>query len=414
MSLRRSIIALLHRIPGYRAASLRWGRAYWRLPRVFRQRLMYSRQLAKASGVAIYTYRGPEFVRPDPPRDLPTLGHRLAATPYHLKPAFVAELPSAWLVGKHAAVVTNEGRLLLSAFREQPGMLGLEANEDLQRWLSGRGWKKPPVASHWDCVFPMVSRLDANYFHWITESCGMLAGIEEYERQTGRKPKLLIRAGGAPYIRASLEMLGYGSRIVEWTPAAQPELATRVLIGTLPGSGFAESPANVRWLRQRFLHAAGIDPAHVVPSRLLYIPRKKGGWRSIANAAEIQNLLTERGFEAVAAEKMEFLDQVRLFSEAKMIVRMHGAGLTNVLFAATAMVVEVLGAYGGGEYYSIAQSLGHPYQSVRCGEINSNGDVVVGPVQRECLRQSLDSADGRIMPIRLSEVANQAARPEAI
>jgi len=39
---------------------------------------------------------------------------------------------------------------------------------------------------------------------------------------------------------------------------------------------------------------------------------------------------------------MSFSDQVRLFSQAEIVVAPHGAGLTNILFAENLIVIELL------------------------------------------------------------------------
>ena len=38
------------------------------------------------------------------------------------------------------------------------------------------------------------------------------------------------------------------------------------------------------------------------------------------------------GFETVYTEELSFAEQVRLFSETRCLVSIHGAGLTNLMF----------------------------------------------------------------------------------
>jgi hypothetical protein len=64
-----------------------------------------------------------------------------------------------------------------------------------------------------------------------------------------------------------------------------------------------------------------------------------------------------------------------LFSEASLIVGMHGAGLTNVLFAPRAHLVELVGRYGGPEYFSLCHGLGNPYTRVQCRTNGENLNV---------------------------------------
>jgi len=50
--------------------------------------------------------------------------------------------------------------------------------------------------------------------------------------------------------------------------------------------------------------------------------------RRIINEHEVIEALATFGFVAYALEEMSFSEQVRLFSQAEMVVAPHGAGLT--------------------------------------------------------------------------------------
>jgi capsular polysaccharide biosynthesis protein len=76
----------------------------------------------------------------------------------------------------------------------------------------------------------------------------------------------------------------------------------------------------------------------------------------------------------VRPEELTFVEQVRLFRDADLIVGQHGAGLTNCLFSSGAHVIELHGGYGGGEYYSLCSALGLAYRVVRC---EASGDDLV-------------------------------------
>jgi capsular polysaccharide biosynthesis protein len=66
--------------------------------------------------------------------------------------------------------------------------------------------------------------------------------------------------------------------------------------------------------------------------------------RRLLNEDEIASLASKQGFEIVCCEKLSFEAQVTLFSEARIIVGAHGAGLANLVFAPrTAKVVELMG-----------------------------------------------------------------------
>jgi hypothetical protein len=359
--------------------------------------MVFQSDVRKLPAAAVLKYRDAERVRPFPLKEFPTLGHRLASRTFRLAPAAVNRLPRAWLVGKHAAAVTDQGRLLLAAFRDEPRILDLEPNEDLRRWLEQSGWQRQAEQEPLKDVCSLVSRLDVNYYHWLVEQCGQLEGIEHYQRANVTQVKLLIRDGGPAFLRESLELLGVKpEQIVEWQPDDGPRLVQRLVLPTRPGNEVACSPASLKWLRQRFLRAAGVDADSVVADKRLYIPRKQGGWRFVLNEDEVVRKLEAEGFQVVRPDRLSLIDQVRLFSRAAVILGMHGAGLTNMLFAPKAKVIELFGNYGAGEYYSMSSGLGNGYQSRRCETVGENISVSAAGVLR--LLDSISTRHAARMP----------------
>ncbi len=387
----------LYRFPIIRAAAHRFGPAVWRLPRVLRKGMTCEAALRRLPGSKSYRYGHALKVRPRPPifADGGLLfNQKIAMQRYKLPPPFVTRLPEAWLVGKHATPVTPDGHNLLSSFRDAPRIFGLEANEDLQSFLAGGKFASPGKSSqvHWQNVCPLVSRLDPNYFHWMVESCGSLQGVAHYTEMTGIHLRILIRGGGNAYIRASLELLGFSDNLLEWPPDSEPGFVEGMIIPSLPGNRVACSPESLKWLRGTFLAAAGVDAANMNAFRRIYIRRKPGGWRSVANDDAVAARLEGEGFEIARPEGLSLAEQIRLFAGAKIIVGMHGAGLTNLLFAPFASILELTGAYGGGEYLSMASGLEMPYACVRCA---AQGDDIV--VDTEKLLRAIErlTAAGR-------------------
>lgn len=66
-------------------------------------------------------------------------------------------------------------------------------------------------------------------------------------------------------------------------------------------------------------------------TKKLYLSRA-GGVRSISNDAEISKILLDKGFSIPDLYEMSFLDQVRLFKSADIIIAPHGSALSNIIF----------------------------------------------------------------------------------
>lgn len=405
----RAALRGLYRFEIVRTTSYRFGPAVWRLPRELRRRMVAERKWSLLPGVTLRRVGQPEDVRQFTPVFADgglNIGQRMAASRSRLQHPAVTRLPGAWLVGKHAAPVTLDGRILLSPFQDSPLILGLEPQEDLLTFLRAGKFRQRPAAATWCEVFPLVSRLDPNYFHWMVESCGQLQSLQAYSFATGIRPKILIRAGGNSYIRQSLELLGYGSEILQWPEGSPPVFVAGVILASLPSNRVACSPGALRWLRGKFLAAAGAGgtPAerNAMSWRKIYIRRKPGGWRSVANDDEVCSRLEAMGFETARPEGLTLAEQIRLFSEAEIIVGMHGAGLTNLLFAPDAAVLELTGEYGGGEFLTMASGLGNPYGSLRCATAGDDIRVDVGMLAqgvnallRDLERRNLERGSGQ-------------------
>ncbi len=67
-------------------------------------------------------------------------------------------------------------------------------------------------------------------------------------------------------------------------------------------------------------------------SERIYLTRSKRKVRMLANEIEVQEILKENGFSIVVFEELTFWEQVRIMSEAKVFVSIHGAGFNNINF----------------------------------------------------------------------------------
>lgn len=142
-----------------------------------------------------------------------------------------------------------------------------------------------------------------------------------------------------------------------------------------------------QWLRKRILGnlASDLDNSQSFSQRI-FISRRKALGRRITNENEVIEALKPLGFAIYILEGMSYLEQVKLFAQAKVIVAPHGAGLTNLLFADRPIILELFGSYVGNEFANLSRSLGFKYGCLACppprGEIRvKDGDMVVNVSQ---------------------------------
>ncbi|MFY9141767.1 glycosyltransferase family 61 protein [Sulfuricurvum sp.] len=68
------------------------------------------------------------------------------------------------------------------------------------------------------------------------------------------------------------------------------------------------------------------------PFRKIYLRRRVSQMRSIINNNQVEAFMTTHGFEIIETDTISFSEQVKLFSEAKIVVGASGATFTNILF----------------------------------------------------------------------------------
>ncbi len=120
------------------------------------------------------------------------------------------------------------------------------------------------------------------------------------------------------------------------------------------------------WLPQWYLDQLRTALLPDRPSRRserLYIVRR--GHRRVTNEDDLLRTLGRHGFRPVQLETLPFPEQVELFYDAEAVVAAHGAGLTNLLFADKALVVELSPTRLVFPHYVLmSNSLGHHHRFV--------------------------------------------------
>jgi hypothetical protein len=112
--------------------------------------------------------------------------------------------------------------------------------------------------------------------------------------------------------------------VMDRSDAPDPELLRHAKAGTK----FLESPAEV-------LALLGLDDLRTQAGadRRVFLTRSGLRGRTISNYDELEPLLREKNFETVETEGLSLREQAQLFSECRYLIGIHGAGLTNIVWA---------------------------------------------------------------------------------
>lgn len=260
------------------------------------------------------------------------------------------------------------------------------------RRLRRRSWLPPSLRlSGAVCSLCDLRAWQGSYFHWFIDCLPRLLAAEDHQRRTGRPVRLLVPQDLRPWQRQSLALMGWQEEmLIPLRPVTiHRSVAVDELIaccargaGRSPQApGDAMVPAVIRTLRSRF-EAAVPSAAHPdAGPRRLYVSRADAPFRRVVNEEEVMGALAPLGFERLELAALSLEEQILAFRSASHIVAAHGAGLTNLLHARQARVLEIFQPDHGirPDFLQIAAIHGLAYDS-RLGQPAAEGrDIRIDP-----------------------------------
>ncbi|MCX6212983.1 glycosyltransferase family 61 protein [Spirosoma sp.] len=79
-------------------------------------------------------------------------------------------------------------------------------------------------------------------------------------------------------------------------------------------------------------YAINVKKIHLNLGEKLYLSRKKSVQRRVQNETDVERIVNEYGFTSLCNEDYTFWEQVAIYANAKYLVSIHGAGMTNMIF----------------------------------------------------------------------------------
>lgn len=184
-----------------------------------------------------------------------------------------------------------------------------------------------------------------NYFHWITDSLTRLYLRDQLPEPT----RILIPKKPPAYVTDSLEMLNLSNVCVS-AQSSHVKVERFYFLSPMALTG-NHNPLGYEWLRSKF--AIFIDP--VPNGRPIFLTRR-GAARSPSNLLEIERIFESKGFDIIDCGSIGIKEQMRLSSSAPAIAGLHGAAMTNIIWAIEGIpVLEIFEkSYLNGCYEQIA------------------------------------------------------------
>lgn len=228
----------------------------------------------------------------------------------------------------------------------------------------------------------VVCTVSRNYGHWLFESLPhILEALAECPDTTILLPR--FTKDRPPFVEDSLR-LALGDRTYENAVryATQPHRVAELVLTGMPVDPYFIHPSAVKVLRTTYSQHLAVGPRR----RALYVSRRASPKRRMDNEAELENMVTECGFEVVSSEDVPFHERIRMFSEAHTVVAPHGAGLSSIVWCSPGTkLIELLPPANFNDYFarlSMMTSLQYRYIQAQPGS-HPGGILSLADLERE-------------------------------
>jgi len=191
-----------------------------------------------------------------------------------------------------------------------------------------------------------------NYYHFLIEALPRV----ELLRRAGIKPDWYYIAAGYSYQREILQTLGIPlEKVIQ--PSNHVALQAETLIVPAPRF-YCAMDWGVNDFAARGLDFIAEAFTAGVPDggrKRLYIRRGNARTRSVINEIQaVEMLKREFGFSCITPDEMTVKEQAAVFHQAELVVGMHGAGLSNLVFCRPdTVVVELFAGDSIAHYYNV-------------------------------------------------------------
>ena len=175
----------------------------------------------------------------------------------------------------------------------------------------------------------IIDEKSFHYFHWMCDALPRMIQIRSY---TKSYPVLIPNSFMKyDYIASSLNKLKINYLVYEYN---QKYKINELLISSHVADSGNYNKKNITELAKSFKTEQNMKNL-----KKIWISREKSKHRKIINEADIRDILLKYNYEIIYPEDHNFLDQISLFTNAKVIAGLHGGGLTNIIYAPSETII---------------------------------------------------------------------------
>lgn len=180
------------------------------------------------------------------------------------------------------------------------------------------------------------------YYEFVVHILSKLCWIKEVlDPSTWAAAKICYPLREESFEHQYLSLLGLGEDDLLNTEYIEP-VPRELVISNLQRALRLITPTRLASLRRAFLGETR-NPNN--GGRRIYLSRQNVTTRQVLNEEDVRRVASSYELEIIEAHPKRVRDQIRLFSEASLIVAPHGSALTNLIWCSPGtQVIELLGS----------------------------------------------------------------------
>lgn len=229
----------------------------------------------------------------------------------------------------------------------------------------------------------ITDHFSAGFFHWFGDVLQKLEALDGIKFDLSDYVFLIPKDFASSFSLDSLKVYDINYKVVEKNHKI---LANRLLvIPELAPSGNYR-PELMQNMRNRFKKFYNIIPNQ----KRIFITRSKALKRRIINEDKLLQILKKFNFDVLVFEDMSFDEQYKCIAESNLLVSLHGAGLTHMLWLKkNSKVLEIREKKDSHNncFYSLSSALKLKYYYLLADKTNVKStqltDFMVDPLQFE-------------------------------
>lgn len=234
---------------------------------------------------------------------------------------WVARIPGCRVYGKSVTVISPDDYVL---------------NDVSLEWGKSQGNQSvftnvflPRVKKvHEPCLL-VASTSSDNYYHWLFDVLPRLHLIQQSPLRKALSCPWVLQKSLNRFQVESLDTFGFYPTRLYLLQNAYHRFFTDLTVPSLPAATGNPGTEVITFLRKALKR---VSSKKKYPLRIL-VSRSDSGHRRIINEDELYKELKPLGFSRVSLTGMTFQEQIDIFSHAEVIMGIHGAGLSNIVFS---------------------------------------------------------------------------------